>query len=529
MRGNFVGRQSYLNLLEKRIRDLKDGYRQNIAIIGDEAVGKTSIISRLLNKFCDNHILTLYLEVRPESLSAFVKRFIAILLYNFLINSGIPLKEDLDFLIKSADKYIPKTVEAIKSILAGLEKRRKVNIFSELLELCNSIYNETGKFCVVIFDEFTLLENTGIKDLYAEWSRLLISQKNTLYIIISSMRFKAGSVLAKNLSLLFGNFEILTVEPFDIRTAEEYLNSRLQSTGLSQGLKNFIVNFTGGYPFYLEAISAAIAQSYQNNLADLLEDLLFESSGMLNQRFFNYFKRFLDSPHSQDYGAILYQVASGQNRINDLAHILRRSKRELNLRVNQLLELDAISRSGDFLKINDRVFAFWLKFVYQNKLHSLTLDAGSQKAFFRDNIEKQIKEFMVSAEKPVIERMAELLRLFADESVQFGRKRLRLAHFREIKPLEFKTGSLQEGLIGRSNDTLWILGLKQDPLTEDDVTEFARECKKYRHKLQMKIIVSLKDIDANTRLRALEEKIWTWDINNLNHILDLFSKPRVIA
>jgi hypothetical protein len=42
-------------------------------------------------------------------------------------------------------------------------------------------------------------------------------------------------------------------------------------------------------------------------------------------------------------------------------------------------------------------------------------------------------------------------------------------------------------------------------------------------------MVTLKEVDPNARLRALEEKVWTWDLNSLNQILDLFSKPRVIA
>jgi hypothetical protein len=87
---------------------------------------------------------------------------------------------------------------------------------------------------------------------------------------------------------------------------------------------------------------------------------------------------------------------------------------------------------------------------------------------------------------------------------------------------------LKEGLIGRSNDSLWIMGFKHDLLTENDITEFVKECRKYRHKQQRKIIIAFQDIDTNARLRALEEKILTWDLNSLNQILDLFSKPRVI-
>jgi hypothetical protein len=170
-----------------------------------------------------------------------------------------------------------------------------------------------------------------------------------------------------------------------------------------------------------------------------------------------------------------------------------------------------------------------MKFVYQEKLSSLTFDARSQKNKFRDSLEGMIQEFILNAQKPLMERMNELLGSFEDEMVQMEQRRVRLNHFREIKPLEFHSRILKNGLIGRSNESLWLIAVKQDQLNEEDVVEFSRECRRYRHKLQRKIIVTLKDIDTNTRLRALEEKIWTWDINNLNQMLDLYSKPRVIV
>jgi len=529
IKDNFFDRKQYLDILEKRIGGLRYGYRQNLAIIGDELVGKTSIIFKFLNKFYDNHIIILYLEIKPESLNSFAKRFIGVLLYNFLINSAIPLEENLDFLIKKSGKFIPKTTEKIRFILGALDRRVKNNIFTELLSLCEIFNNETGKLCVVILDEFQHLENLGIKNLYREWSKLLILQKNTMYIIISSMKFKTKTTLSKNLSLLFGNFELILVEPFDTKTSEEYLRHKLHGLNINTGLKNFIVHFTGGYPFYLEVISDALLNSNPTNLIDILENLLFLPSGILNQRFSNYLKCFLGSPYSNDYISILYLISSGHNKLKDTAHILHKTIKELIQRITHLLELDVVTRSGDFLKINDRVFGFWLRFVYQGKLHSLTFDAKSQKSLFRENIEGLIQEFLFNAQKPMIERMTELLRLFEDEVIQIEKKRLRLTHFREIKPVEFNQRSLKEGLIGRSHDSLWIMAFKYDALTEDDIAEFAKECKKYRHKLQKKIIVAFQDIEANARLRALEEKVLTWDVNNVNQILDLFSKPRVIV
>ncbi|MDO8662718.1 MAG: ATP-binding protein [Candidatus Omnitrophota bacterium] len=529
MKKIFFGRKAYEEILEKRVSGLKDNYRQNIAIVGDELVGKTSIIFNFLDKFQDNRIVPLYLDVRPEPVASFAKRFIGVLLYNFLINSDIALKEDLEFLIAKSEKYLPDTVNKVRSILDSLSKRKTKNVFSELNLLCESLHQETGKFCVVIFDEFQNLEQIGFLNLYREWSRLLISSKNTMYIIISSMKLKTKNILSKNLSLLFGNFEVITVEPFDIRTSGEYLQNRLGSVNLAVPLVSFIVHFTGGYPLYLEVIANALLENKGSNLAEILEDELFDSTGILNQRFYNYIRSFLGQAHSNDYIAILYLISSGRNKIKEIAHLLHMTKKDLISRINHLLELDTITRSGDFLKINDRVFSFWMKFVYQGKLQSLTFDAKNQKVKFRDNLDEMIQEFIVQAQKPLMERVNELLGSFEDEIVQLERRKVRLNHFREIKPLQFRSPVLSHGLIGRSNESLWIVAVKQEVLTEEDVLEFSRECRKYRHKLQRKIIVTLKDIDMNTRLRALEEKIWTWDINSLNQILDLYSKPRVIA
>lgn len=525
----FLERAQYTGIIEKRIRDLKDGYRQNLAIIGDELVGKTALIFSFMNKFFDSRVVILYLEIRTEDVQSFAGRFIGVLLYNFLSNSGIPLKEDLNFLIEKSAQYIPRTIEKMKSILSAINKRKKNDIFTELLSLCDIFNEETGKFCVVIFDEFQNLENIGFKDLYAEWSKLLIVQKKTMYVIVSSFKFKTKTILSKELSLLFGNFEILNMEPFDMPLSEYYIHHKLGALNLNTGLKNFILHFTGGYPFYLKVITDELIKANRDNLAEIIEDLFFDSCGMLNQRFSNYSKRFLDSPYSQDYISILYLASCGHNKLKGLTHLLHRPKKELDLRIAHLMELDIVSRSGDFLKINDRVFNFWLRFVYQEKLRSLTFDAKNQKIQFRDTIENMIQEFLIYSQKPIIERMAELLRLFEDDVIQIEKKRVKLTHFREIKPFEFNNNSLKYGLIGRSSEALWIMAFEQQPLTEDDIAVFSKECKKYHHKLQKKIIVSFRDMDANARLRALEEKIWTWDLNNLNQILDLFSRPRVIA
>ncbi len=525
----FVGRNAHLELLMKRASALKDGYRQNVAIIGDELVGKSTLVFQFLRKFCDPRVLTVYLEIRPESLATFASRFMGVLLYNFLVNSNVPLHEDLAFLQEEAAKYIPRTVEKMRSLQASLAKRRRNGIFGEILYLCDIFHEETGKYCVVVFDEFHHFESMGVSDLFEEWSKRLITQKTTMYLIVSSRKARARSLLAKNLSLLFGNFEVTSVDPFDIHTSEEFLHRRLPMGEVTKGIVDFIVNFTGGNPFYLDLIATALQQPHHHSLAEILVDLLFESTGILHQRFSNSVKRYTDGPHSKDFVAILHTVASGHTKIKDIAHLLRKSEKDLAAKITALIDGDVLTRTGDFLTVNDRVFGFWLRFVYQEKLQSLTFDSRRQRDVFLRHVESLIQDFLRHAQKTFPERMSELLHLFEDEVIQIDKKRVRLDRFREIKPITMGGKLLREGIIGRSQDTVWIVAYKREQITEDDVTEFARECKRYRNKQQRKIIISFNDIDANARLRALEEKIWTWNLDNLNRLFDLYARPRVVT
>ena len=48
---NFFGRSEVLELLKKRVRDLKDSYRQNVAIIGDQYLGKSALLKYFLMNF----------------------------------------------------------------------------------------------------------------------------------------------------------------------------------------------------------------------------------------------------------------------------------------------------------------------------------------------------------------------------------------------------------------------------------------------------------------------------------------------
>jgi hypothetical protein len=533
----FFDRNFYLELLKKHVKDFSEGYRQNLAFIGDELTGKTFLILYFLNKFIDNQILPIYISIKREDFKNFREKFIGSLLYSFLNNSGIELKEDIDYLINKAEAFIPHTVKKIKELRSI--NRKKESIFLELLSLCDILNKETKKFCLVIFDEFQNLEVLGLKNLYKDWAKILVLQKNTMFIIISSTPFKAKRILSSNLNLLFGKFELIEIEHFDYKTAKEFLVDRLNGLRLENKLMDFLIAISDGVPFYLKIIAESIyrmkdhfgSKDYINNdsVFDILVDLLFEETGVLNQRFFGYLNNLAENSLNQDAIKILCCISCGYNRLKDIENILHLQKKNILKITQQLLQIDMITKNGDFFKINDRLFNLWLRIIYPKKSSGFDFHIKNQIGFCRKELEKVYNEFVKDLEKPILERLIEIMHLFEDAYVNIDNKRVNLVSFREIKPLTFEGANIKEGLIARSTDCLWIVAINPNPLKEKDVEEFSLLCSRYKEKKQRRIIVTASQIDTNVRLKAMEEKIWLWETKNLNLLCELFNRVTILG
>ena len=210
----FYGRQDILSILDKRANGLNKGYRQNIAIIGAECIGKTYLTKYWLSRYCDRHTVCVYIEVNPQApqggqaAGIFLRKFIGTLLYAFLENSALTLKDDdIDFLIKKSERYAPQTCALARELIFERKRISAHDAFIGSLELTEVLHRETGKYCIVIFDEFHLLEALRIKDFYLSWRKQIMLNKHTMYILLSSRKQLANKIFASDLALLFGSFE----------------------------------------------------------------------------------------------------------------------------------------------------------------------------------------------------------------------------------------------------------------------------------------------------------------------------------
>jgi len=533
-----VLRKEVISVLNKRLHDFKDGYRHNVAILGDEMLGKTTLLKHFLNEITDEKLTAVYVDVVPFEFPLFLKRFLNSLLYNFLKNAQlISTRETLDGLVKRSKEPLPLTSMLVEHFLSKLEKEKSEVLFGELFAIIETFSHEAKKSCVVILDEFQNLKQLGIKNIFQDLGKRIMFQKSTLFVFSSSLKNEAKEILANDLSLLFGNFETIELNMLDPENSQELIRSQFSDVSISKEFINFLINFTGGHPFYLKAISdkaACLSRVAHKETLDIeilsaaLEQLLFQEWGIFNLKFTSYLHQLTSTRNKNDLLYLLDAIATGTKKLRDLATVLRKQKTEIAQKLNKLTELGIISKNGSFYYVKDRLMSFWLKFVHYEKLYSLDPDYTDQALHFKNKIKSEIEEFINTSNTKIADRMLDVFNLFErDDDIQIDRKRLRLSTFKELKIVSFDNAHLKMVIFGRALDSLWLAAIKEGSINEQDVNEFILNTKKFKHKATNKIIVGLGGIDRNAKLLAKESSVMTWDISCLNNLFDLYGKPRI--
>ena len=108
------------------------------------------------------------------------------------------------------------------------------------------------------------------------------------------MLFRSESILHDQLALLFGNFEMIDLKPFDFDESKAFLKERFPNRILESELVRFLIRLTNGCPYYLDLLARRFRQfsgndnviSNQKLIVQALTEELYEPSGLLNLRFF---------------------------------------------------------------------------------------------------------------------------------------------------------------------------------------------------------------------------------------------------
>jgi len=536
----FFGRKSILELIKRRVIDLKEGYRQNLALLGNRHLGKTSILRRFLANLDDEEIVEIYLDLEDKDIDYVFSKFIGSILYNFSKIKKLDLHEDVELLLESTKKFIPHTVQEIKKIQANLAKGKLADAFHDLISLPEVFTVESGKFCIIILDEFQNLEELAMANIFKELGKKIMTQKRCIYIVTSSSVNAAKKILSEKLSLLFGNFEIVEVSPFDLKTSQAFIEENLKDVKMSQHLKNFLIDFTGGHPFYLSLIIQEIIhlnEIHDQNevflplLTQAIENLIFNRWGILSHYFDVMIHHLCQQKGNRVLATILVSLANGKHKIKDIADDIGIKGTLINQKINRLLESNLVTKNGSHYYFQDKLLRFWIKYVYQKRLTAIHEDRKQQKESFRTEIEWAVNSFQAISQKDLFSRIVELLHCFDNDAFQLNGRRYKLPLFSEIMPFKFDNVSACpfEVIKASSQEEVWYIIFKEGTLFEGEVNTFLTEAKKLGERPHRRVIISLSGLDANARLKALQEKIWIWNEKELNTLLNLFDKPYIVT
>jgi hypothetical protein len=536
---NFWGRQNTLEVLRKRMSGLKEGYRQNVALLGSRYIGKTAILQKLLTEHDDKDIFLLYLDIESRNFGHFSRQYTKSLLYHFLKSHGVPLHEDLKLLCASSRELIPLTVNSIEAIEEFVSLGKIEDAYRALLDLPDVFCGETGKFVVLIFDEFQNLENFGIGDVFTSLGQQIMTQKKCLYVVTSSYQETARDILSEKLSLLFGNFEIITVGPFDLNVSQQLIDRHLDGLKVGLQLKSFIADFTGGHPLYINILCQELIclcgvhrqqEIYAPIVTQAVENLVFNPWGVLSRHFELMMSELCRGKAEGATACVLIALADGKHRVTDLAPHLNLKSTQISQRINALLAADIVEKNGNYYHIKDKLFKYWIKYVYERRLKSIDLETGKSRKTFKEEINRAVNDFQMTSRKDLSTRMIDLLNKFDNEAFELGGRKYKLSTFRDISPVKMRlgAGNFLDAISAQGEEGRWLIVLKKDPVHESELGFFLEEMKKMTPKPQRCVIVSLSGVDDNAKIRALQEKLWVWNEEEVNALMHLHDEPYIV-
>ncbi len=509
-----------LEALDKRIKGFSQGYRQNIALLGNDSQEISYLLENYLqfNKSAQVtyiHTSTAYLDRREFFKSV-----------AFSLLSDYTRKQDsLDNLINLADLGLDSTVGFIKECL---EKRNLS--FIDALEVINKFINESNRRCVLIVEEFLGLQDI-FRGFYADFSKFIILQRNCMLVLTSSRSKASQKILAGELNLLFSNFEQISLSENSFLNNFIYLKSKLYPLNPSPFCLSFFISVIGVNITYYDLIAPVLKKNYraeneEGAIVDTLEEMIYTKETFFFQKFIREIE--LIKFNCKDFSNILkllLALSDGYLRKDELASLGIYAYGELTSRLQKLVELNCAENLGNIYKIKDPLFSFWLKNILKAYILPPTLDPDRRRSLCRKRMEEEVFLFKDEFFKDKIKKVLQLFSSFKNDTLLLAKEKYRLPAVEKTKIISYPQKDFHL-LVGEGKEIIFA-GVKESNTQESDIFEFIEKGTNIKGKRVRKIFISLDDLPPAARLIAKNNKLTVWDVNDINRLLGIYNKSLV--
>jgi len=534
-------REEILNTLIHRVNSFVDGYRQNIAIFGEPCIGKTTLIKSLFSSesLKKDSIIPAYLEIKIEPFEFCAKRFIKSILSQVVKSDPLlTAPQDAVLLIEDLTRDYPKTAQICIRVLHDIERSKLDEALSFMLDIPSVLSEETKKRCVLILDEFHNLDNFMLKNPFGTIAKKIMTQKDTMYMLVSSRTTLSLRLVNEKLALLFGNFEKFFLKPLDAASGRIFLQNNLKGVMLPQIYMDFISSFTGNRPFYIQAICDEIERSVfskrisQEDRSDLIghsfTETLFKRNGILNQYFYNLLFKISEGKLLSRSISVLIALSSENKKQSDIAKAAKLQPGDVSKILNSMIELDIIARNGAFYRFTDRLFRFWLKSVYMKRISSFSMDDRMEESAFRKDVSNRFSVFAQEFEKELSSRIIELFKLFKNDIIQLNGKKHKFISFTNVEKFEDQNKN-HAAILATNGRQKWLFTIKKENITENDMMDIIKNSREQKKntRINRNVVIAFSGVNENAYLMAKEAKFWTWSAEDLNVLMELYGKPHI--
>ena len=197
--------------------------------------------------------------------------------------------------------------------------------------------------------------------------------------------------------------------------------------------------------------------------------------------------------------------------------------RELNLKLQKLIETNHIVNLGNIYKIADSLFSFWLSHVFA--LHCLNplLDPRHRRQFFKEKLKKEVNLFKEEFFTDSLKKVLQLFSAFKNDTLKLGKVRYSLPSVERTKTISYPQRDFHL-VIGEGKEIIFA-GIKGSNAEDSDIFDFIEKGTNIRGKGVKKIFISLGTLPSATRLIAKNNKITVWDLGDVNQLMHIYNKP----
>ena len=528
------GRAELLDRLLRRAVGLTAGYRQNLALLGPPGIGKSTILQRAAD-LLKRHppLLPVVLHVREGSTMAeFVEQFGSTLLHRYWTDQrpadaiGRETPQTFEALARLCQPYLPKTTALLAQAQARARRGRTAAL-TALFEAPGQLRRESGRLCVILLDEFHRLSAWGAGSSYAALSRQVVVQQDTMYILASSAVAEARKILQERLAVLFGHFEIIPVEPFDLATSVRFLTEQAGLQGLGLPTAIALADVAEGDPSVLDQMAQALpagGQATADDIVPALTTLLFRPTGALAIACRTLLDR-LPAARRPMVLPVLLAVAQGHHRIGAIAVATGRTAADVTRAVRTLAEHELVVRRGVFCCVSRRLFRLWLEAVYRLQQSPVHVELPVAEQAFAEHVRRWLQQATARAPQQVLETAAEMIRRFQNDLVDLHGRRVRLPKL-DVHTLLMP--GAPRAVVGQRDEIRWLCVPYPTLVREADAVALLQALRHAAKPWTRRLVIALEGLEVNAKLLLQAHRCWVWELEDLNQLLDLYGVPRLL-